>query len=258
MTWNKSSIDSSAVKELARRFDIELLAASILSRRGIVEPEALRYYLEDDVRWLHNPFLMSSMTEAVDRINAAVDTGEKILIFGDRDVDGITSTVLLYEAFVDMGAEVTWMLPEGEDAYGLSEKVIERAQGLGVGLLLTVDCGVSNAAEIALAAERGIDTVVIDHHNPPGDLPEAVAVVDPKLDGYPFRDLCGCAVASKVEWALRFSRSPFYGVPVCLLNARPANEALVVDAVRLVNLTEVERINENVMPGLVPFEKTRL
>jgi single-stranded-DNA-specific exonuclease len=270
MKWNKTGINSQAVKELARRFDIELLAASILSRRGVTTPEALRYYFEDDVRSLHNPFLMTSMAEAVDRINAAVDTGEKILIFGDRDVDGITATVLLYEALLDMGAEVTWMLPEGEESYGLSPKVIERAVALETGLLVTVDCGVSNAEEIALAAGLGIESVVIDHHNPPSQLPAAVAVVDPKLGvylnrgehpnggGYPFRDLCGCAVASKVEWALRFSRSPFYGVPVCLLSVRPANETLVVDAVRLLNLVEVDRINESFVPGLVPFEKTQL
>ena len=100
---------------MARRYEIDLLAASILARRGITAPEAVRFFLEDDLRGLHNPFLMSSMTEGVERINAAVDSGEKILIFGDRDVDGITSTVLLFEALKEMGAEVEWMLPEGED-----------------------------------------------------------------------------------------------------------------------------------------------
>ncbi len=197
------------------------------------------------------------MAEAVERIGAAVDSGEKILIFGDRDVDGITATVLLHEALADLGADVAWMLPEGEDAYGLSPAVIDRAGAAGTGLLVTVDCGVSNVDEIALAAQRGIECIVVDHHNPPARLPEAAAVVDPKLPGYPFRDLCGCAVASKVEWALRFSRSPFFGASVCLLNARPANETLVVEAVRAVNLVETARITEAFVPGLVPWEKTR-
>jgi single-stranded-DNA-specific exonuclease len=258
MIWNKTAVDAPAVKEMARRYEIDLLTAAILARRGMTSPETLRFVLQSDVRLLHNPFLMSSMGEAVERINAAVDSGEKILIFGDRDVDGITATVLLFETLTGMEGDVAWMLPEGEDGYGLSEKVIEAAVAAGVGLLVTVDCGVSNVAEIERAAALGIDTIVIDHHNPPAELPAATAVVDPKIPGYPFRDLCGCAVAAKVEWALRFSRSPFYGVPVCLLNARPANETLVVEAVQLTNLVETGRIQETFVPGLVAFEKTRL
>ncbi len=258
MIWNKSAIDSASVRELARRFDVDLLPATIFSRRGITAPESLQYFLEPDLRLLHNPFLMSSMAEAVERINAGIESGEKMLIFGDRDVDGITATVLLYEVLVDLGAEVQWMLPEGEEAYGLSSKVIDKAVEAGVSLLVTVDCGVSNVAEIALAAEKGIETIVMDHHNPPAELPSAVAVVNPKLPGYPFRDLCGCAVASKLEWALRFSHSPFFGVDVCLLSARPANETVVVEALRMTNLVETGRLMESFVPGLVHFEKTRL
>jgi single-stranded-DNA-specific exonuclease len=258
MKWNKTAVDSALVKEMARRYEIDLLTATILVRRGVTTPEAVRFFLLDDPQGLHNPFMMQSMAEAVERINAAVDSGEKILIFGDRDVDGITSTVLLFEALQEMGADVQWMLPEGEESYGISPGVVERAAAAGVGLLLTVDCGVSNLQEIQSAAALGIETVVIDHHNPPQDLPPAAAVVDPKLPGYPFRDLCGCAVASKVEWALRFSRSPFFGASICLLNARPANETIVVEAVRLINLVETDRITESFVPGIVPFEKSRL
>jgi single-stranded-DNA-specific exonuclease len=258
MTWNKTPVDPRGVKELARRYGLDLLTASIVARRGITEPRLVRALLEPDLGLLHNPFLMSGMVEAVERIGAAIDSGERILIFGDRDVDGITATVLLHEALSDLGAEVAWMLPEGEDAYGLSPSVIDKAAEAGTGLLVTVDCGVSNLEEIALAASRGIECIVIDHHNPPARLPEAVAVVDPKLPGYPFRDLCGCAVASKVEWALRFSRSPFFGAPLCLLAARPANGTLAIEAVRIVNLVETARITEAFVPGLVPWEKTRL
>ena len=152
---------------MARRYEIDLLTATILIRRGVTAPEAVRFFLHDDLRILHNPFLMPSMAEAVERINAAVDSGEKILIFGDRDVDGITSTVLLFEALQEMGADVQWMLPEGEEAYGLSKGAVERAAASGVGLLVTVDCGISNSLEIESAAALGIETVVIDHHNPP-------------------------------------------------------------------------------------------
>ena len=258
MTWKKSEIDAGEVRELARRHDLDLLTAAILTRRGITSPDEVLYFLETDARFLRNPFLMPSMGEAVERINAAIDSDEKILIFGDRDVDGITATVLLRESLAELGGDAEWMIPEGEETYGLSADAIGKAAEQGVQLLLTVDCGVSNAEEIALAASRGIETIVIDHHNPPDVLPPAFAVVDPKLPGYPFRDLCGCAVASKVEWALRFSRSPFFGVPVSLLNVRPANEALVVEVVRLMNLVETGRLTESFVPGVVPFEKTRL
>lgn len=258
MTWNKAPVDGPGVRELSRRYGIDLLTASILARRGITGPRHVRALLEPDLGLLHNPFLMGGMAEAVERIGAAIDSGERILIFGDRDVDGVTATVLMHEALSDLGAEVAWMLPEGEDAYGLSPAVIDRAAEAGTGLLVTVDCGVSNAEEIALAAARGIECVVIDHHNPPARLPGAAAVVDPKLPGYPFRDLCGCAVAFKVEWALRFSRSPLFGTPLCLLAARPANGTLAVEAVRIVNLVETGRITEAFVPGLVPWEKTRL
>ena len=258
MIWNKSPIDSGAVRELSRRFGVDLLAASILSRRGVTAPESLMYFLETGLDLVHNPFLLDSMTDAVERINAAIESGEKILIFGDGDVDGVTSTVLLYEALTELGGQVQWMLPEGDEAYGLSPKAVERAVDTGVTLLVTVDCGISNVSEIALASEKGIETVVVDHHNPPAGLPDAVAIVNPKLPGYPFRDLCGCAVASKLEWALRFSRSAFFGQEICLLAARPANETIVVEALRLVNLAETGRLQESIVPGVVPFERTRL
>jgi single-stranded-DNA-specific exonuclease len=258
MKWIKTAVDTALVKEMARRYGIDLLTATILARRGVTAPESVRFFLADDPRGLHNPFLMPSMADAVERINAAIDSSEKILIFGDRDVDGITATVLLFEALQELGADVQWMLPEGEESYGISKGVVERAATAGIGLIVTVDCGVSNVEEIQEAASLGIEAVVLDHHNPPSALPPAAAVVDPKLPGYPFRDLCGCAVASKVEWALRFSRSPFYGASICLLNARPANETIVVEAARLTNLVETERITESFVPGLVSFEKSRL
>ena len=260
MKWFKSEVSPQEVKEISRRFGVDTLTAAILVRRSITSPSALRFFLESSTQNLHNPFLMQAMSEAVQRISSAIESGERILIYGDRDVDGITATVLLYEFMKEMEADVQWMLPEGEEVYGLSRKVIEKAVSDQIGLLITVDCGMSNLQEITLAAQAGIETVVIDHHNPPAVLPPAFAIVNPKLSGstYPFRDLCGCAVASKVEWALRFSQTPFFEVPFCLLNARPANETFIVEAVRMVNLVETGRIQETIVPGLVSFEKTRL
>lgn len=258
MTWKKTEVDPAEVRELARRYEIDLMTAAILARRSLGSPARARAILEDDPRFLHNPFLMPAMADAVERISSAIESGERILVFGDRDVDGVTATVLIVEALKELGAEVHWTLPEGEEGYGLSAKAVREAAASGTGLVITVDCGIANRAEIELANGLGMDTIVVDHHNPPAELPPAFAVVDPKLPGYPFRDLAGCAVASKLEWALRFSQGPFFGMPVCLIAARPANGAVAVDAVRLVNLVETGRAMEMVVPGMVPLERTRL
>lgn len=259
MTWHKAEMEPKEVKEIARRYALDLLTASILARRSVADPESIRWFLDDDPAALPNPFLMAPMAEAVERINAAIDSGEKIMIFGDRDVDGITSTVLLFETLKELGADADWMLPEGEETYGLSGAVVKRVAEKGAGLLITVDCGISSRAEVEAAAQAGIDTVVVDHHEPPAELPAAVAILDPKTDrGYPFRDLAGCAVAWKLDWALRFSRTPFFGQPICLINARPGNGTVFVEAVALLNLAETDRITENIVPGMVPFARTRL
>lgn len=258
MTWKKTEVDPAEVRELARRYEVDLMTAAILARRSLGSPARARTILEDDPRFLHNPFLMPSMADAVERISSAIESGERILVFGDRDVDGVTATVLVVEALKELGAEVHWTLPEAEEGYGLSAKAVQEAAGSGTGLVITVDCGIASHAEIELANGLGMETIVVDHHNPPAELPPAFAVVNPKLPGYPFRDLAGCAVASKLEWALRFSQGPFFGAPVCLIAARPANGAVAVEAVRLVNLVETGRAMEMVVPGMVPLGRTRL
>ena len=260
MIWNKKDIESDLVRELSARYNLDLMSSSILIRRGRVEPEELCFFLEDDKRFLHNPFLLEEMEAAVERINSAVEEGEKVLIFGDRDVDGITSTVLLYEMLTGKGIGVEWALPLGDDPYGLTKESVEECVNQAVTLIITVDCGISNHQEISYAKEAGIDTIVIDHHNPRDVLPPAYAIINPKLkdSAYPFRDLCGCAVVSKLVWALCFSETDLYNREVCLLNILPENEAYTVEAVKLVNLVEKQRISETIVPGVVPIEQTRL
>jgi len=260
MIWNKKEIQRDAVRELSERFGIDLLSASVFCRRGITDPEELRFYLEEDLRFLHNPFLFDEMEDAVDRIIAAKEEGENVLVFGDRDADGITSTVLLVNALRAMGISVSWNLPKGDEPYGLTTEAIDRFAEQDGTLILTVDCGISNLAEIRYAGEKGIDVIVIDHHIAPDELPPAVAVINPKLSdcGYPFRDLAGCGVVSKVVWALRFASTEWYNEPLCLLNARPGNDSVIVEAVKLSNLIEQDRISETFVPGIMSLERTRL
>lgn len=260
MDWVKKEIDSGLVKRIAARHDIDLLTASILVRRGVVEPEEALYYLEKDLRLLHNPYLFNEMEDAVDRILLAAEEGEKVKIFGDRDVDGITSTVLMKKALEELGIEAEWALPVGDAPYGLSRDSVEEFAAAGGSLLITVDCGISNYEEVEHASSLGIDAIIIDHHNPPEQLPPAVAIIDPKIEeaGYPFRDLAGCGVVAKVAWALRFARTDLYKQTFCLLNVRPGNESLIIDAVKLENLVEVDRISETIVPGIGQVNQMRI
>ena len=196
----------------------------------------------------------------MDRILSARDEGEKVLIFGDRDVDGITSTTILYRCLKDMGMDVSWRIPSGEDTYGLSLKAVEEFAANYGTLIITVDCGISNNLEIDRAVELGIDVIVTDHHNPPENLPRATIIIDPKLPGdeYPFPFISGCAVAFKLATALRFAQNELYKQELCLLDVRPVNDAYTIDCVKLVNMTERSRLTETITPGMVRIEDTRL
>ena len=165
--FSKKNVSKDTVKFLHEKFSLSPLEASILSRRGITEGKDLLYFLEDDLRFTHQPFLLNGIEDAVERINQAKDEEEKILIFGDRDVDGITSTSILYNYLKKKGYDVSWKIPTGEESYGLTQEAVENfAKEYGT-LIITVDCGISNYDEIEKANSLGIDVIVTDHHNPP-------------------------------------------------------------------------------------------
>lgn len=260
MKWLKKEIASESVRDLINRYSIDALTASILARRGFTKPEDVLFFLEDDPRYLPNPFLFHAMEDACDRVLNAIDEGEKVLVFGDRDVDGVTSTTLVYETLKSLGIDVSCKLPTGNESYGLSIDAVNECEKNYISLIITVDCGISNLKEVAYAKERGIDVIVIDHHIAPDELPDACAIINPKMkdSGYPFRDLSGCGVAYKFVRALRFARTELYKQQVCLLNVRPANESYVIEAVRLSNMAETGRLSETLVPGMVDISQTRL
>jgi single-stranded-DNA-specific exonuclease len=260
MMWEKQDVDPILVRELSQTYKIDLLTASILARKSLVEGPDVLYYLEDDLRFLHNPFLFEEMEDAVDRIYTAKQEGEKVLVFGDRDVDGITSITVIVEKLKSLGIEVGWELPRGDDPYGLSIKTIDAFAEADGTLIIAVDCGTTNNTEIAYALEKGIETIVLDHHNPQESLPSAAAILNPKIpgSGYPFSGLCGCGVAAKLCWALDFAATDFYKQPVCLLNARPGNDTVVFEAVKLENLTEIDRLSETLALDSMDISVTRL
>ncbi len=258
--WKKRDVSPQAVKELCDRYDCDQLTASIFLRRNIVSGDDILFYMEDDKRYLNNPFLFNSMEDAVDRIKQAKDEGEKVLIFGDSDVDGITATTLLYTYLEQEGIDVEWKLPGGDDPYGLTIKAIDDFSKNYGSLIITVDCGISNNQEVSYASSLGIDVIIVDHHTPPEVLPSPSIIIDPKIEGcgYPFSDISGCTVAYKLVSALRFSQFELYKQQLCLLNIRPVNEAYVIEAVKIVNLVEIERITETIIPDMLTINQTRL
>ena len=236
-----------------------MLTASIMVRRGITKGSDILYFMEDDLRFQHSPFSFTMMEEALDRILDAIEEKEKILIFGDRDVDGVTATTLLYDCLTDMGGNVSYRLPTGDDAYGLSMVAVDDFSKEEGSLIITVDCGISNNNEIAHAGDLGIDVIVLDHHNPPSDLPGPAIIIDPKLSdsGYPFPDISGCAVVYKVVSALRFSHSKWYKTDAALLDIKEEEGGFCIDCVKIRNLVPTGKISEHVAAGK-GLEETRL
>ncbi|TVR57977.1 MAG: single-stranded-DNA-specific exonuclease RecJ [Spirochaetaceae bacterium] len=260
MNWHKQEIAPDEVRDLHARYGLDLLPAAILARRGITTPGEIKYYLENDLRYLHNPFLFEEMDDAVERLTAAIAEQEKVLVFGDRDVDGMTSIAILVSTFRELGLDVTWGLPLGDDPYGLTIDVVERFAADDGTLIVTVDCGTTNTVEIARAVELGLDTIVLDHHNPQDELPEAVAFINPKApeSSYPFAGICGCTIAMKLREALFFAKTEFFNETICLMNCRPGNDTVVIEAVKLRNLVELDRIQEHLVPDIVDATDTRL
>ncbi len=260
MSWEKKVVDSRQVREISKKYSIDLIIASILERRGASAKEDIKFYLESDLVYLHNPFLFEDMEIAVDRILQAVDEGEKVRIFGDRDVDGITSTVLLHECLQEMGIQISWRLPEGDEPYGLTKEGVRQFADEDGTLIITVDCGVTNNTEIAFAASLGVDTIIVDHHLVGEILPPALAIINPKIEGcgYPFPNLAGCGVTAKLIWALHFSRTDLYKQELVLLHAEPGNGTVIIQAAKFENLVETDRLTEEIVPGLLKLESSRL
>lgn len=260
MIWNKKRIDGQLVKNVMKRYACDALTASILVRRGITDGSDALYMLETNMRYLSSPFLFKNMEDAVDRIISAKEEGEKVLVFGDRDVDGMTATALLYEALQDFGLDVRWQIPTGDERYGLSHEAVEKFADDDGTLIITVDCGISNFAEIEYANEKNIDVIITDHHKPQDTVPDAFTIINPQLEdaGYPLKEISGCTVAWKLVLALRFATTEMYKTSICLLNVRPINNAYTVEVRKLVNLVPVASLTEHVQEGGVSFTATRL
>lgn len=201
--WQLLAPDEDLARELSNNLRISPILAKSLINRGVRNLEEAKDFLGSPLESLLNPFLLKDINKAVRRIKEAIKKQELILVFGDHDVDGLCSLALMQRLLGQLKAKVTHFVGEG-DVYSLTEEAIQRAKEEGVRLIISVDCGIGSAEEIALASSLEIDTIVIDHHEPGEELPKAYAIVDPKQKDcpYPFKDLAGVGVAFKVGQAL--------------------------------------------------------
>lgn len=208
-SYKPNSPDSEASVNLAAQFHIPRVVAALLLNRGISTEPQIRAYLQKTLDCVHNPALLPDMDKAVERINQAIENHEKITIYGDYDVDGITSTALLYDFLKSLDANVEYYIPDRiQEGYGLNIMAINRISKSGTKLMITVDCGITSVGEVSLAKAQGMDVIITDHHTCKEKLPEAAAVINPKRPDseYPFRELAGVGVAFKLALALAVHR----------------------------------------------------
>nr|HDM99758.1 single-stranded-DNA-specific exonuclease RecJ [Deltaproteobacteria bacterium] len=204
--WDFASLNTLVIEELAKKSGIPDIIAKFLYQRGINTPEAVSQHLSPTLKSLSDPWKMKDMDKAVDRLVEAVARKEQVAVFGDYDVDGITSSALIFEFLEDLGLKATVYIPHREkEGYGLNGEALRNLASRGYRLLITVDCGISDNEAVALAGELGMDVIITDHHEPPDSLPIASAVLNPKRPdcAFAFKELAGVGVAFNLVRALR-------------------------------------------------------
>ena len=203
--WQIYEVNEEKVEELCNKYHLNKLLATILANRNIVKEEEIRLFLKPTRNDFHDPYLITDMEKAINRIVEAIEKQQKVTIYGDYDVDGITSITVLKSFLKDRGLEVSQYIPNRlDEGYGLNKNAIDKIHDNGCQLMITVGCGISAIDEIDYANTLGIETIVTDHHEPGNDLPNALAVIDNKRKDstYPFRELAGVGVVFKVIQAL--------------------------------------------------------
>ncbi|MBD3748041.1 MAG: single-stranded-DNA-specific exonuclease RecJ [Sphingobacteriales bacterium] len=193
--------DAQTVDKLSKELNIDEVLAEMLVRRGVHSFDEAKSFFRPDIRHLHDPFLMKSMPEAIDRIERAIANKEGILIYGDYDVDGTTAVALTYSFFKEFHSNINYYIPDRyNEGYGISTQGIDYAHDLGYSLIIALDCGIKSIDKVAYAQEKGIDFIICDHHLPGDEIPDAIAVLDPKRAdcNYPYKELSGCGLGFKL------------------------------------------------------------
>ena len=249
--------EEQAAKELGEKLNMSPILTLLLIRRDITTESAAKRFFRPQLADLINPFLMKDMDIAVDRLNDAMGRKERILVYGDYDVDGCTAVALVYKFLLQFYSNIEYYIPDRYDeGYGVSKKGIDYAKEQGVKLIIILDCGIKAIDEIAYAKEQGIDFIICDHHVPDEKLPDAVAILNPKRedDPYPFKDLCGCGVGFKFMQAFAKNNGIPFSRLIPLLDLCAVSIAAdivpVVDENRILAFHGLKQLNQNPSVGL--------
>lgn len=258
--WNyepPTPTQQTAAKELGDKLSISPILAWLLIKRDITTESAAKRFFRPQLADLINPFLMKDMDVAVDRLNDAMGRKERILVYGDYDVDGCTAVALVYKFLRQFYSNIDYYIPDRYDeGYGVSIKGIDYAKNTGVSLIIILDCGIKAIEEIQYAKQQGIDFIICDHHVPDEVMPPAVAILNPKRtdDTYPFKHLCGCGVGFKFMQAFAKNNGIPFSRLIPLLDfcavSIAADLVPVVDENRILAFHGLKQLNQNPSLGL--------
>ena len=258
MRWQPRPIpNDEAIKLLQSQIGISRNSSIILAQRGINNYHSAKSFFRPKFNNLHDPFLMKDMKSATDRIIEAINNKEKILIYGDYDVDGVTSTALLTNFLRQKSNNIFPYIPDREtEGYGVSVNGIKKAIKKQVSLIISIDCGIKALKEVEYAKKNNIDFIICDHHLPESEIPNAIAVLDPKRVDckYPFKELCGCGIGFKLiqalslEWDMNTRKLINYLDLVSL--ATVADQVPLYDENRIITYLGLEQINKEPRPGI--------
>lgn len=259
--WNYLPLTSEEQEleiELAKKFAGSPAIAELLVQRGITSVSQAEQFFNPSLSDMHDPFLMRDMDKAVNRLNKAMGSKEKILVYGDYDVDGTTAVSLVYKYLRNFYSHIEYYIPtRDEEGYGISIKSIDYAASIGVKLIIVLDCGIKAIEEIRYAKEKGIDFIICDHHVPDDVLPEAYAILNPKLEGntYPYPHLSGCGVGFKFMQAFATSngltnQNELYGLLDLAAVSIAADIVPMTGENRIMTYHGLKRLNSNPNMGL--------
>ena len=244
-------------QELAKRYASVPPVSQLLVERGITSVEEADRFFHPQLKNLHDPFLMPDMDKAVERLNRAMGSKEKIMVYGDYDVDGTTAVALVYKYLQNFYSNIDYFIPTRyEEGYGISSETIDEFAATGVKLVIILDCGIKANEEIAHAKEHGIDFIICDHHVPDDELPAAVAILNPKMPGssYPCPHLSGCGVGYKLMQAFSISngipQTDLEGMLDLVAVSIAADIVPMVDENRVMTYWGLRRLNTNPNMGI--------
>jgi single-stranded-DNA-specific exonuclease len=256
--WNiKYKSNNEAVSNLQTALNVDRVVATLLYHRNVTTFDQAKYFFRPELRSLHDPFLMKDMDKAISRIEKAIKKGEKILVFGDYDVDGTTAVATVYSFFKKFYSETAYYIPDRyKEGYGISFKGIDFAKENGYSLIIALDCGIKAIDKIEYANSKGIDFIICDHHLPGDELPKAVAVLDPKRNDcqYPYKELSGCGIGFKLIQAFAqkndIPEKAYHKYLDLVATSIAADIVPITGENRILAFYGLEKINNDPRPGL--------